>query len=95
MNKYGVFATTHKLTVKSPMRISLASLIKQLNRSGSTMRIAVSHHSGTLTGYAGAIGIKASDIAISYLPWDPRSDPQRARPQLPRKIDGKSVWISR
>jgi hypothetical protein len=32
------------------------------------MRIAVWHHSGTSTGYAGAIGIKASDIATSYLP---------------------------
>ena len=32
------------------------------------MRIAVSHHSGTSIGYAGAIGIKASDIATSYLP---------------------------
>ena len=44
------------------------SLNQPLNRSGSTMRIAVGHHSGTSTGYAGAIGIKASDIATSYLP---------------------------
>jgi len=66
MNKYGAVATTcHKLTVKRPMRNSLAPLIQQLIRSGSTMRIAVSHHSGTSTGYAGAIGIKASDIATS------------------------------
>jgi hypothetical protein len=32
------------------------------------MRIAVWHHAGTSTRYAGAIGIKASDIATSYLP---------------------------
>ena len=44
------------------------SLKQRLNRSGSTMHIAVWHHSGTSTGYAGAIGIKASDIATSYLP---------------------------
>jgi hypothetical protein len=29
------------------------------------MRIAVWHHAGTSTGYAGAIGIKASDVASS------------------------------
>lgn len=32
------------------------------------MRIAVGHHAGTSTRYAGAIGIKASEIATSYLP---------------------------
>ena len=68
MNNYGAVATTSQADGQEADVHLTRSLIQQLNRSGSTMRIAVWDHAGTSTGYAGAIGIKASDIATSYLP---------------------------
>jgi len=59
------------------------------------MRIAVWQHSGTSTGYAGAIGIKATTSPPAT--YHEICDLTRSElgPQLLRKIDGSPVWIRR
>jgi hypothetical protein len=80
MNNYGAVATTSQADGQEADVHLTRSLNQQLDRSGSTMRIAVWHHTGDIDRVRRRHRIKAGDVATSITYLKSATDQQRARP---------------